>query len=80
VESFDEQENITNIHAVIWVDRQSQKKIVIGKGGSLIKRIGTEARQEIENLLEQKVNLKLWVKVRKDWQNSERALTELGLS
>jgi GTP-binding protein Era len=80
VESFEELPNITNIHAVIWVDRQTQKKIIIGKGGSLIKRIGTEARQEIENLLQKKVNLKLWVKVRKDWQNSEKALSELGLS
>lgn len=80
IESFEDQPRIANIHAVIWVDRPSQKKIVIGKGGALIKRIGTEARQEIENLIQKKVNLKLWVKVRKDWQNSDKALSELGLS
>jgi GTPase len=67
------------IHAVIWVDRPSQKKIVIGKQGALIKRIGTEARIEIERLLGKKVNLQLWVKVKSDWQNSDRDLHELGL-
>lgn len=79
IDSYEDLGHKVVIHAVIWVDRQSQKKIVIGKQGALIKRIGTEARLEIEKLLGKKVNLQLWVKVKSDWQNSERDLLELGL-
>lgn len=79
IDSYEDLGHKVVIHAVIWVDRASQKKIVIGKQGALIKRIGTEARIEIEKLLNKKVNLQLWVKVKGDWQNSERDLLELGL-
>jgi GTP-binding protein Era len=79
IDSYEDLGHKVVIHAVIWVDRASQKKIVIGKQGALIKRIGTEARIEIEKLLNKKVNLQLWVKVKSDWQNSERDLLELGL-
>lgn len=79
IESYKDSGDLITIHAVIWVDKASQKKIVIGKKGALIKRIGTDARVEIERLLGKKVNLQLWVKVKSDWQNSERDLVELGL-
>jgi len=79
IDSYQDEGDRVTIHAVIWVDRPSQKKIVIGKQGALIKRIGTEARIEIEKLIEKKVNLQLWVKVKSDWQNSDRDLLELGI-
>lgn len=79
IESYKDSGDLITIHAVIWVDRASQKKIVIGKKGALIKRIGTDARVEIERLLGKKVHLQLWVKVKSDWQNSERDLLELGI-
>ncbi|GMU44857.1 MAG: GTPase Era [Xanthomonadales bacterium] len=66
------------IAAIIWVERDGQKAIVIGEGGERIKRIGTKAREEIERLLEGSVHLELWVKVRPDWSDSERALRRLG--
>ena len=67
------------ISAVIYVERDSQKGIVIGKNGSLLKRVGSEARRDIEMLLGSKIFLELWVKVKKDWRNQERILKELGL-
>lgn len=67
------------IEATILVDRESQKGIVIGRGGERLKRVGTAARIEIEALVERRVVLKLWVQVRKDWRNNERVLEELGL-
>lgn len=65
------EEKIIRIAAVIWVERDSQKAMVIGKGGSKLKKIGTAARLELEKLLEQKVFLQLWVKVKPDWQDRE---------
>jgi len=79
VDSFRPEGDRITIHATIWVERDSQKRIIIGKGGSKIKEIGIDARKELERFLGQKVDLRLWVKVRKDWQNSERALSELDL-
>ena len=70
---------LTRIFASILVDHDSQKPIVIGKGGEMIKRIGTEARHDLERLLDGRVHLDLHVKVRHDWRDDERLLDELGL-
>ncbi len=80
IESFedDEKKKMTTIHATIVLERNSQKGIVIGKGGKKLKSIGIAARRDIEKLLGQKVLLKLWVKVRKNWSKDERFLKELG--
>lgn len=80
IESFKEnaqKKNIT-IHASIVLERNSQKGIVIGKGGSKLKQIGIAARKDIESLLGEKVVLKLWVKVKKNWSKNEHFLRELG--
>ncbi len=73
-------DGMTAIEAGIYVERESQKGIVIGKGGTLLKRVGTEARQEIERLLGTPVFLRLRVKVRPDWRDDERTLREIGLA
>jgi GTP-binding protein Era len=75
----DRPDGLVEIHASILVDRPSQKQIVIGRGGSVIGDVGREARLEIEQLLERRVALHLWVKVRDDWRNNELILRELGL-
>jgi GTP-binding protein Era len=72
-------DGLVEIHAAIVVERDSQRVIVIGREGSLLRRIGTEARAEIEALLGSQVFLSLWVKVRPGWRDDERALRELGL-
>jgi GTPase len=69
---------LIDISAIIWVEREGQKAIVIGKGGEKLKRIGTLARKDIEKLLGQKVFLRLWVKLKSDWTDSDRALKTLG--
>ncbi|GAA0181941.1 GTPase Era [Clostridium sediminicola] len=66
------------IDATILCEKDSHKGIIIGKGGSMLKKIGTYARQDIEKLLNEKVNLKLWVKIKKDWRDSSFVLKELG--
>ena len=66
------------VHALIWLERESQKKIVIGKAGSVLKQAGTLARQELRELLGERVHLELWVKVREHWADSERELQRLG--
>lgn len=80
IESFqdDEKRNLTTIHASIVLERSSQKGIVIGKGGKKLKGIGIAARKDIEKMLGQKVALKLWVKVKKNWSKDVRFLKELG--
>ena len=78
IESFKVEENIIRIHADIYVEREGQKRIVIGKQGARLKLIGTEARKDIEGMLEQKVMLHLWVKVRKGWTNSAGDMRRLG--
>lgn len=81
IESFkdDESKNLITIHATIVVERNSQKGMVIGKGGEKLKSIGTSARKDIEQLLGGKVLLKLWVKVHKNWTQDKRFLKEIGL-
>ncbi len=69
---------ITDIEATIICERESHKGIIIGKGGSMLKKIGTEARAEIEEMVEGQVNLKLWVKVRREWRDSELYLKNYG--
>lgn len=78
IEKFDEQEKITNIAAVIYVERPGQKVIIIGKGGAKLKEIGTKARLDIEKLLDKKVFLQLWVKVKSGWTDDEKALRSFG--
>lgn len=70
--------NIVDIDAVIVCEKESHKRIIIGKQGSMIKEIGSQARKEIEEMLDQKVNLKLWVKIRKDWRDSDILLKNYG--
>lgn len=71
---------LTSIHATIYVARGSHKSIVIGKGGNLLKTVGTLARLELEEMLEHRVHLELWVKVREDWTEDPAFLRQLGLS
>jgi GTPase len=80
IESFKEDpaKGLITIHGAIVLERESQKGIVIGKGGLKLKGIGTAARKDIERLLDQKVLLKLFVKVRKNWSRDEQFLKELG--
>ena len=76
-DSFKEGDPI-RIECTLYVERESQKGILIGKGGSSLKAIGTEAREELERFLAAKVMLKLWVKVRRDWSRDPAALREFG--
>ena len=69
---------IIGVDATIVCERDSHKGIIIGKGGSMLKRIGTAARMEIENLMDTKVNLKLWVKVRREWRDSDMYMKNYG--
>lgn len=80
VEEFDESRrpDLVRIRVVIYVEKDSQKGIVIGKGGRLLKRVGQEAREEAEQLLQAKVFLDLWVKVWKNWRRDPRALRQFG--
>lgn len=79
-EKYDESDpNRTEIYCAIYVERASQKGIIIGKGGIKLKKIGTEARVDIENLLGKKVFLKLFVKVVEDWRNRPRDLDDIGV-
>ena len=72
------QGNLWDIEATIICERDSHKGIIIGKGGAMLKKIGSTARYEIERLLESKVNLKLWVKVKKDWRDSDFLIKNFG--
>jgi GTP-binding protein Era len=78
VESFKVEEKITRISAVIYVERNTQKGIIIGKAGSKLKRVGTESRVDIESFFEKKVFLELFVKVRKDWRDNDTELRRFG--
>ena len=75
-----ENEPIYNIEATIYCLRETHKGIIIGKNGSMLKKIGTYARQDLENMLGIKINLKLWVKVRTDWINSEKFIKNFRLN
>jgi GTP-binding protein Era len=78
IDEFRAARKITHIAATIWVESESQKAIVIGRGGSVLKSVGEQARREIEPLVEGKVNLKTWVKVKRDWTSSAAALRQFG--
>lgn len=80
VDSFqeDEQKKLVTIHATVFVEKSSQKSIIIGKGGKKLREIGQAARHDIEALLDQRVMLKLWIKVKKNWTKDGRFLSELG--
>ena len=73
-------ENLIYIRAYIYLERESQKGIIVGKGGQMLKDIGGQARKEIENLLGNKVFLDLWVKVKKDWRNKDSLLKNFGFT
>ncbi|CAN5401809.1 MAG: GTPase Era [Pyrinomonadaceae bacterium] len=75
----EERPDFTRIFCAIFVERDSQKRIIIGKGAERLKEIGTQARQDIEHLLGHRVYLELFVKVEENWRNSERALNEMGI-
>ena len=78
IERFAEEERLTRIHAMIWVERASQKGIVIGEKGATLREVGRQARQDLERLLGRPVFLETWVKVREGWSDDERALRSLG--
>ena len=78
IEQFDDEDKMYRIGAVIYVERDGQKSIVIGKGGSLLKSVGKDARIEMQGLFGKKVFLRLWVKVREGWGDNERMLKNLG--
>lgn len=78
IDKYDEDDKLVRIHATIFVESAGQKAIIIGSKGSRLKSIGSKARKDIESLLETKVYLNLWVKVREGWSNDERALRGLG--
>ncbi len=78
IEHYVDEEDMTRISASIWVERKSQKGIIIGKQGQTLKKVGTMARTGIEDLLQRKVYLQLWVKVREGWSDDERSLNSFG--
>lgn len=78
VERVEEGETLTRILATVLIERNSQKRIIIGSGGSMLKQIGSGARQQMQKLLDGKVYLELFVKVKENWRQSEGALRELG--
>jgi len=80
IDKYEEDEGIVRIHATIYVESAGQKAIIIGKKGARLKSIGTAARQDISKMVDSKVYLNLWVKVREGWSNDERALRGLGYS
>ncbi|MBQ9989072.1 MAG: GTPase Era [Clostridia bacterium] len=71
-------DGLVEVHAVIYCERESHKRIIIGKGGRMLKRIGSMAREDMEHFFDTKVFLSLYVKVREEWRNSPRALRDLG--
>jgi len=78
LESFKQEGRLRRIEATIWIERDSQKPIVIGAGGELLKRVSTAARKDMERLFGGKVYLGVWVKVKRDWTGDERLLRQLG--
>lgn len=78
IEHYVDEEDMTRISASIWVERKSQKGIIIGKQGQTLKKVGTMARIGIEDLLQRKVYLQLWVKIREGWSDDERSLQSFG--
>ena len=78
IDQMKERKGIIDIDATIVCERDSHKGIIIGKQGAMLKKIGTNARYEMERLLDTKVNLKLWVKVKKDWRDSDFLIKNFG--
>jgi len=78
IEQFKEEGNLVHLYAIIWVEREGQKRIVIGSKGVLLKKVGQQARMELEDLLGRRVYLNLWVKIKKGWSDDERLLQQLG--
>jgi GTP-binding protein Era len=78
IESFVEEENLFRIHALIWVDKESHKRMIIGDKGSKLKAMATSARLDMERLLAKPVFLRCWCKVKSGWSNDERILKQLG--
>ncbi len=78
IEKFTEEGNLRTVYALIWVEKTSQKRIVIGKHGQLLKEVGRESRHDMEKLFGSKVFLQLWVKVKEGWADDDRALRSLG--
>ena len=78
VEEFKENDSIINVRALIYVSRESQKGIIIGKGGSMLKKVGKEARLDAEEFFGKKIFLELFVKVAKDWRDKDRDLKNFG--
>ena len=78
IEEFKQEGRILHIHGLILVERDGQKKIIIGDKGERIKRIGADARKDMETMFDSKVMLNLWVKVKGGWSDDERALRSLG--
>ena len=78
IESFVEEPQLVRIHALIWVERSGQKGIVIGNKGATLREVGRQARESLEQMLDCKVYLQTWVKVREGWSDDERALHSLG--
>jgi GTP-binding protein Era len=79
VEKLAEEDGQLTVHAAIWVDREGQKPIVIGAKGERLKRVGTAARLALNGLLQRRLHINLWVKVRENWADNARALRELGV-
>ena len=80
IDRFEEQERINRIYCTIYVERESQKGIIIGRGGALLKEVGTAARIELEKFFDMKIYLELHVKVKKNWRDDEETLRHIGLS
>ena len=78
VEKFIEDKKLIHINAVIYVERDSQKSIIIGKSGSMLKKVGMMARTDIETFFQKKVFLEIFVKVEKDWRNRDKQLKMFG--
>ena len=79
-EQFKEKQSLIHIHAIIWVESRGQKKIVVGKNGSVLKSIGEDARSDMEKMLDKKVFLETWVKVKEKWSDNVNALSQFGLN
>jgi GTP-binding protein Era len=78
IEQFDKQDEGVELRAVIWVERDSQKGIVVGKGGSILKKVGRAVRLELKQQFERPVHVELWVKVKENWADNEEQLQRLG--
>ena len=78
IEAFSREPTLVRIAALIWVEREGQKGIVIGRQGQTLKAIGQAARKNLESFLDQKVHLELWVKIKQGWSDDERALQSFG--